>query len=199
MPLKTTPMSASDAKRPVTLAFSRRIRSGCESEFEAWVKDIAAAASGWPGYLGTTIMRPAYETGGSSQSHPFTSVYRFASEAEWQAWAASPERRALLVRADAISEPTHDMEYLDGLDYWFMLPGAMTRSAPPKWKMALVITFLVFAMLQVNTPVFMPLRAYLPLLLVQLLSVATSVCVMTWILLPAANRLLRRWLFAGRG
>lgn len=190
-------MPEGNPRRPVTLAFSRHIRSGCEPEFEAWTTDIAAAASRWPGYLGTTMMRPAYEIAEPGQSHAFTSVYRFASEAEWQAWAASPERRALLVRADAISDATPETEYLDGLDYWFHLPGASARSAPPKWKMALVITILVYAMLQVNRPIFMPLGDYLPLPPVQLLSVATSVTVITWILLPAANRLLRGWLFSG--
>lgn len=188
-----------DPSGAVTLAFTRRIRAGCEREFEAWMKEITGAAARQPGYLGATVMKPAYESAPPGRGHLFTAVFRFDSEAHWQAWAASPERAALLARGDAISQTEREVQHCEGLDYWFMLPDAPAATAPPKWKMALLLTGIVFTLLQGIGPLYAPLGAFLHIRLVQLLTVATTASLVTWFVLPTATKLLRGWLFPKSG
>ena len=200
--LETVPEPVHDTLGPsgaVTLAFTRRVRVGCERDFEAWMKEITGAASRQPGYLGATVMRPAHETAPPGRGHLFTAVFRFDSEAHWRAWADSPERAALLTRGDAISQPEREVQHCEGLDYWFMLPEAPAASAPPKWKMALLLTGIVFTLLQGVGPLYAPLGAFLHIRLVQLLTVATTASLVTWFVLPVATRWLRFWLFPKGG
>src|SRR5215212_3410505 len=44
---------------PVTAVASRRVKPGREDEFEQWTSGILSAANGFPGYLGSNMVRPS--------------------------------------------------------------------------------------------------------------------------------------------
>ncbi len=50
------PVSGEDA--PVTAVASRRVKVGREREFEEWATGILGAVNGYPGYLGSEVLRP---------------------------------------------------------------------------------------------------------------------------------------------
>jgi uncharacterized protein len=49
---------STDEDPPVTAVASRRVKSGREREFEEWVSGILGAATEFPGYLGSNVIRP---------------------------------------------------------------------------------------------------------------------------------------------
>ena len=43
---------------PLTVVVTWQVRKGCETEFEAWRREIAAAALEFPGHRGVDVIRP---------------------------------------------------------------------------------------------------------------------------------------------
>ena len=43
---------------PVTVTVARRVAAGREPEFEQWYDGVIAAASRFPGFLGSGVLRP---------------------------------------------------------------------------------------------------------------------------------------------
>jgi uncharacterized protein len=73
---------------PVSAVMSTRLKPGKESAHRAWARRIAAAQSKAPGFQGHRIEAPIPNV----QDH-WLSIVRFDTEANLQAWLASPERR----------------------------------------------------------------------------------------------------------
>jgi antibiotic biosynthesis monooxygenase (ABM) superfamily enzyme len=48
---------------PLTVIVTWRIRQGCEPEFEAWRREISAAALSFPGHMGIDVIPPGANRG----------------------------------------------------------------------------------------------------------------------------------------
>ncbi|MCD0484015.1 antibiotic biosynthesis monooxygenase [Streptacidiphilus sp. ASG 303] len=137
---------------------------------------------------GVTWLRPQDGT------HHYHAVLHFRDARRLAAWMESPERAAWHARVADIAVPADEQRRHTGLDTWFPLPPG-SEEQTPRWKMC-VVTFcgaypfsLLFQGLAAPHTVGWPLAlraAAFPLLLVPLL---------TYLVLPALNRLLRRWLY----
>jgi uncharacterized protein len=171
---------------PVTVVFTWEVAKGREAEFEEWAHGITTAAARFPGHLGATWLRP------EGKDRRYHTVVRFSDGARLSAWLESPERESWMDRLGDLAD--EDRAHTTGMETWFSLPDRSV-SAPPRWKMALVTFAGVYPLslvLQVTAvpaaegwPV--PLRACVfPVLLVPLL---------TYVIMPALSRLLRRWLY----
>jgi antibiotic biosynthesis monooxygenase (ABM) superfamily enzyme len=86
--------------QPVTVAVSRRVRAGYESEFDAWAQRLMHIAEGYPGHLGAGLIRSA-ASGGEQ-----TIVYRFDSQEHFDAWQSSADRERLIAEAREFLEGT---------------------------------------------------------------------------------------------
>jgi hypothetical protein len=84
---------------PVTVVIRRRIKSGFAQAYEALEKEISTDAAAHAGYLGSTFLRPE---GGSDQD--FVTIVRFDSYGSMMQWENSAAGKALIDRADAMSE-----------------------------------------------------------------------------------------------
>ncbi|MFF4651149.1 antibiotic biosynthesis monooxygenase [Streptomyces sp. NPDC001380] len=137
---------------------------------------------------GVTWLRPR---DGGRDHH---AVLHFRDARRLSDWMDSPERAAWHARISDIAVPADEQRRHTGLDTWFPLPPGAEEQMP-RWKMC-VVTFcgaspfsLLFQGLAVHhiagwpSPCAPPPS---PLLLVPLL---------TYLVLPALNRLLRRWLY----
>lgn len=123
-------------------------------------------------------------------------VYRFDSAATLAAWEASEHREAILRDAADLME-TVAVQRVTGLETWFSLPGRVGE-APPKWKMFLVSGVVIY-LLQVLE--YTALGRYVdewPLGLRVLTMSFPVTALMTWLVMPQASVLLRRWLFPVR-
>lgn len=180
--------AGSSATRAVTVAVSRRVRPGHEAQFAEWVDDVTAAASRFPGHLGSGYVRPAEPDG------EHTVVYRFDSPEHLDAWQSSDERKALLEhsREFIVGEPR--VEMVTGLESWFSSVTTPGEKPPPAWKQAALIWLGLYpTVLVLSYTVLLPLRGW-PIPLRTIVSTGLSVALMTWIVMPNLTRWFGRWL-----
>ena len=86
-------------KEGPALMVTRTVRRGCTTAYEAWLRGVGAAAGGFPGHLGLTVLRPPAE------GREYTLVFRFDTVAHLRAWEESPARQVWVARAEVL--PCH--------------------------------------------------------------------------------------------
>lgn len=171
---------------PLTVVVTWRIRQGCESEFEAWRREISAAALRFPGHMGINVILPGTTRG------EYVVVFRFDSYLHLRDWQESDIRRELLKKAESFreSEPSYHLE--SGLEYWFAPPGI--PASPPRWKMALVTVLAVWPVSMLVSWLLKPFVGNLPMALQALFMAVGIVMLLTWAVMPVLVRILKPWL-----
>lgn len=171
---------------PLTVVVTWRVRRGYEGEFEAWRREIAAAALEFPGHMGINVIRPGATAG------EYVVIFRFDTYEHLRAWQESEIRRELLKKAKPFreSEPSYRLE--SGLEYWFAPSGV--PASPPRWKMALVTVVSVWPASLLVPWLLHPFVADLALPLRALLTAMGIVILLTWAIMPLLVRILRPWL-----
>lgn len=180
-----------DANEPVTVLVARRVRPGKEVEFERWASELTRAASAFDGFLGAGLLRPGHV------GELWHVVYRFASSRELARWEQSATRAELLAHGEQVMSTTHERR-VTGLETWFEVPGR-TAPAPPKWKMFVVTSIVIFVLqLMLNLVLYRVVSAPIAVVpRVALISFSVS-ALMTWVVQPQLARLLEAWLYAPR-
>jgi antibiotic biosynthesis monooxygenase (ABM) superfamily enzyme len=176
------------AAEPVTVTIARRVAPGREADFEDWSARLTRAASNFPGFLGSGMLRPGHV------GEPWHVVFRFDNPEHLRDWEASPSRAELLTEGEDLVHSTH-VHRVSGLETWFQLPGR-TAPAPPKWKMFIVSVVAIYTLQLVLNLALGSLR--LPTALrIALVAIAVT-ALMTWLVMPRLARLLQDWLYAPR-
>jgi antibiotic biosynthesis monooxygenase (ABM) superfamily enzyme len=189
-PADRGPDAAPEGAGPVTVTVARRVAPGRAAEFEAWYDGIIGAASRFPGFLGSGILRP-HTTG-----EDWHVVYRFADSDALRHWEESPERARWLAKAEDFVEDTKEHR-VSGLETWFALPGR-TAPAPPKWKMFLVTLAAIVPLVLLMNLTVLPLLSGWPLVARTLVFSGTLTGLMTWLVMPRMTRLFRKFLYGRR-
>ncbi len=174
---------------PVTAIATRRVKKGREKEFEDWVSGILAAAQGFPGYLGSNVIRP-----GGPEDDEYQIVFQFDHESNLKNWEHSQERRHWLDKADPLINE-ENVRILTGLETWFTLPYKAGEPAPPRYKMATVTWLAVFPTVLIIFTLFGPLLNLLPMVLRTVVFTLTMVTLMTYVIMPRMTRLFSFWLY----
>lgn len=183
-----TAQSPVSTEEPVTVVVRRRPRPGCEAQLEAWLRDVIAVMGRFPGYQGSTVLRPS---GDGGLEHVL--VFRFASFADFQRWQASDERTAWLARAEPLTE-AHEVRTQEGLEPFFDLP-AHRAAPPPRWKMA-VLTWVGLYPLVVGVGLATrPWLGEVPFALAVAPQTAITVALMAWLVMPVLTRRASGWLY----
>jgi uncharacterized protein len=184
-----TNTSARADSGPVTVVIRRRIKRGFANAYEQLEKEISADAAAYPGYLGSTFLRP--EGGGDRD---FVTIVRFASYESMMHWEHSTTGSALINRADAMSELPATIRRSTGLSLWF---NPRHPASPQRWKMVLILTVSIFILAQLLTPLLSPALSLLPQPLAFFISLAIQVALLTYFVLPWLTALLAKWLYEG--
>jgi len=172
---------------PIHIAITRRVRPGCEAEFQAALRDFFQASFAHGGVLGATMIVPPPGSG----SREFGILRSFADEQERDTFYASPLFQAWEKQCEPLTE-SHSWTHrpLHGLEAWFRSP----HSPPPKWKMA-VATFLgVFPLAMVLNLTLGPVIREWHFVLRNVVFNAFVVTLLSWGVMPVVTRLLRGWL-----
>lgn len=170
----------------VGVLIARQVDPGHEEEFERWAHGILEAAAAFPGHLGHGLFRPA------RPGDPWFLVHRFRDAGACAAWQDSPERAAWFARAGS-GHREINRRRLSGLEGWF--PRYREPSAlPARWKMTLTAALGIFPVSLLSGAVLQPLLSPVPLLPRTALVALVFSGLMTYALMPALTRLLRRWL-----
>jgi antibiotic biosynthesis monooxygenase (ABM) superfamily enzyme len=171
---------------PLTVVATWRVRQGRENEFEAWRREMSAAALKFPGHMGINVILP------DSRPGEYVVVFRFDTSEHLRAWQESDIRRELLKKAEPFSEQQPSYHLESGLEYWFSAPGI--PAPPPRWKMAFVTVLGVWPVSMVVPWLLGPLVGSQPLALRALLTSVGIVILLTWVVMPLLVRILRPWL-----
>ena len=176
------------ASKEVTVVVNRKIKPGCEKDYDEWLRRFLMLERKVPGYLGTTTIM---ETSSDSAAVRHM-IHRFRDKASLEAWENSEELHKLIKEVD-----NYSMLYLQkatGLETWFSLPDLKGIVPPPKWKMAIVSFIGAYCISSVAIYV---LSFFLgqQRLLINLFMNIILVIGLTYFAMPLLSRLLRRWLY----
>jgi uncharacterized protein len=174
----------------VTVVVNRKIKPGCERDYDEWLRRFLILERKVPGYLGTTTIM---ETGTDSTVRHI--IHRFRDKASIEAWENSVELHKLLEEVNKYSIPY--IEKATGLETWFNLLGLKTIVAPPKWKMAIVAFIGAYCISSLALYILSSLLGQ-QRLLINLFMTIILVIGLTYFAMPLLSRLLRRWLYPKR-
>jgi antibiotic biosynthesis monooxygenase (ABM) superfamily enzyme len=145
---------------PVSAVMSTYIKPGQEAAHRAWERRLAAVQSQAPGFQGYRFEPPIPGV----QDH-WLSIVRFDTEANLQAWLASPERQKLVAETQAFTAAFHVRIARTGFDQWFPVAADGEQRAPAWQQNMLVLLLLYPVVFLFSTFVQAPLlvgRAHLP-------------------------------------
>jgi antibiotic biosynthesis monooxygenase (ABM) superfamily enzyme len=115
---------------PIHVAITRRVRPGCEAEFQQALKEFFQASFDQDGVLGASMLAPPP----GSESRQYGILRTFAEEKERDAFYQSAMFKAWEERARTLTEGEPVYRELHGLEAWFRSP-----NPPPdgKWRLPL--------------------------------------------------------------
>jgi len=172
---------------PIHIAITRRVRPGCEAEFQQALREFFQASFNHDGVLGVTMIVPPP----GSDSREFGILRTFAGEQERDDFYASPIFKAWEAKCEPLTESnswTH--RPLHGLEAWFR----SAHTPPPRWKMAVVTFIGVFPLVMLLNVTLGPLVRDLHFVLRNAVFNAAVVVLLSWAVMPIVTRLLHRWL-----
>jgi len=172
---------------PIRMAVTRRVKPGCEAEFQAALKDFFRTSFAHTGVHGASMLVPPP----GSATPEFGILRTFANVRERDDFYASRLFRAWEERIRPLVEGEPVYRELHGLEAWFGSPPV----PPPRWKMAL-LTWLGVWPVSIAVPALLhPFTAgKMPPFLFAGLVAAGIVLVLTWVVMPPLVKLARGWL-----
>jgi uncharacterized protein len=173
----------------VTVVVTRKVKRGRESEYEDWLRRLLEESKSMKGYLGATIQKP--EPG----STEYTSIFRFDTVDNLRKFEESELRSKYLrevvdyVEADAI------WKKITGLEFWFSPPKGTLIPQPSRFRMALVMIAVVFALVISIGQIVGIVAAEVPSYVRLFLTISIEIFLMTYVLMPRITRLLAEWIY----
>jgi antibiotic biosynthesis monooxygenase (ABM) superfamily enzyme len=176
---------------PVTTFIRVTPVEGKEKELLAWFEQMAVRASMFQGYQRSETFQ-ALEPGGQPQ---WLNVFTFDSFDNVQKWLSSEERTESLASGAYLFGQTIQRQQMAGIEFWFEDKDRQKAPAPPRWKMAIISGIAILVLLHTAICWFAILlvRLNLPPWLISVLSVMAMIILMTYVIMPALSRVLRRW------
>ena len=173
--------------QPIHVAITRRIKPGCEAEFQTALREFFQTSFAHTGVRGAGMLVPPP----GSTSPEFGILRTFADEQERDAFYASPMFKSFDERVRPLTEGETTHRELTGLEAWFRNP----HNPPPRWKMAL-LTFLAVWPVSMAVPAALnPLiGGSIPNFLFAGAVALGIVLVLTWVAMPVLVQLAKGWL-----
>jgi antibiotic biosynthesis monooxygenase (ABM) superfamily enzyme len=177
--------------QPIHVAITRRIKPGCEQEFQTALKEFFARSLAESGVHGAAMLVPPP---GSSSSE-YGIIRSFAGAAERDAFYTSPLYLEWKNRIASVSEGEPQIRQLHGLEAFFRQDGS---SPPPRWKMAIATYLGVVPVIMTLALTLGPLIRSWNFVLNNLVFNACVVALLTWVVMPVITRLLGGWLYPAK-
>jgi len=172
---------------PLHIAVTRRIKPGCEAEFQQALKEFFQTSFAHRGVQGASMLVPPP----GSSSHEYGILRTFASARERDDFYASPMFKSWEEKVQPLSEGEPVRRQLNGLEAWFRSP----QNPPPRWKMALLTWVAVWPVSMAVPAAFYPLMGqWMPNVLFAGAVAGGIVLFLTWAAMPILVTLAKGWL-----
>ncbi len=174
----------------VTEVIFSRIKPGMEDAYREWTTRIEAAQSRYPGYRGM-FLQPPDEKGGM-----WTTIFRFKSAPQLEAWMDAPERKSLLQESKAFIEHEQLTRLATAFPGWVPID-PITGKGPPNWKTAMLVLLGLFPVVMLELRFLNPPLSALGLhaSLATFIGNSLSVAATSFITMPLFVRWFGWWLF----
>jgi antibiotic biosynthesis monooxygenase (ABM) superfamily enzyme len=137
----------------VTEVIFSKVKRGMGDRFREWAARIQTAQARYPGYRGIYLQPPA----GGDAGH-WTSILRYDTAGQLEAWMNSPERRALLAEEREFLESEELMRIATAFPGWVPID-PMTGDGPPNWKAAMLVLLGLFPIVMLEMKFLSPVLA----------------------------------------
>ena len=171
---------------PLHIAITRRVRQGCEAEFQRLLREFFQASFARQSVLGATMLVPQP----GSDSRQFGILRTFTNEQERDEFYDSPVFQAWEERCKPLTEGGWSYQPLHGLEAWFRARGG----PPPRWKMAVVTLLGVYPVSLLIGLALSPALRKLPLPLNLFIVSVLVVSSLTWLVMPRLTHFFKPWL-----
>jgi len=175
---------------PLTTVVRHTIKLGSEKDFEHWVNTICEKASTFKGFRGRYVVPPKV----GATTNEYIVAFQFENLNDLMTWMNSDERKSALKKLKPFSEKEMQLEYQEGIDFWFTTPETEAKRSP-KWKMAILTWVAVFPIVLLLLEVYGRLFPSFSLTIKVLFTTITLVALLTWVLMPNLTNLFKKWLF----
>ena len=173
------------------MVVSTRVKPGQEQEYKAWQNRIDAEAARFPGFLGNEIFPPI-----AGVQEEWVVVIRFDSAQHLQGWLSSDVRRRLLDEAARLWDEARVESFSGAFPGWFGAGSARPGPSglPSDWKQAMIVLLMLYPTVMILGLVLSPRLTALPFAVSMFIGNMASVALLTWLLMPPANRAFGFWL-----
>jgi antibiotic biosynthesis monooxygenase (ABM) superfamily enzyme len=162
-----------------------QVKAGKEAAYREWETRIQQAQSKFPGYRGSYVQPPV------SGELGWTTLMRFDTAKQLDAWLKSPERAALVKEAESLVDYAHLQRMGTSFPGWFPTD-PKTGKGPPNWKAAMLVLLGLFPIVMLETRFLkLPVNPSLGMFIGNVISVALT----TYLTMPLFIKTLGWWLF----
>jgi uncharacterized protein len=164
-----------------------KVKTGKEAAYREWETKVQQAQSKFPGYRGSYVQPPV------SGELGWTTLMRFDTAEQLDAWLKSPERAALVKDAEPLVDYAHLQRMGTSFPGWFPTDPT-TGKGPPNWKAGMLVLLGLFPIVMLESFFFMPCLASLNFSLALFIGNSVSVALTTYLTMPFFIKKLNWWL-----
>ena len=176
---------------PVTTIVTRTVKKDRRNDYEAWLHRLLTEAEQLDGFAGAEVHPPAVD----ADPAVYTSVFRFDTIEHLRAFEASDLRRQAMAEVTSLVEADAAWQTHTGLEFWFDPPPGTVVPQPVRWRMALLLGLVVYALVLVFGAVAAATIGGLPFAVRLAVVIAVEITLMTYVILPWLTRRLARWIY----
>lgn len=174
----------------VTEVILTKLKPGMEDRYREWAVRIQSAQSKYPGYRGMYLQPPTTVEG------RWTTLVRYATAENLEAWMAAPERAALLEESKAFIEHEELTRLATSFPGWVPID-PVSGEGPPNWKTAMLVLLGLFPIVMLEMKYLSPVLAAMGLhaSLATFIGNVISVALTSFATMPLFVRWFGWWLF----
>jgi antibiotic biosynthesis monooxygenase (ABM) superfamily enzyme len=170
----------------VTEVIMTVVEPGKEGVFRAWAETIQANQSTFPGYMGTLVQAPV-----SDEMQYWTTLVRFSTPAQLDAWLGCPARKQLLEQVEPHIARWKSYRMASPFAGWFPETG---KRSPAAWKQSALVLLVLFPVVMLEIKFLSPLLAGRHVAIATFIANAISVSLVSWPLMKIAVLCMGWWL-----
>jgi uncharacterized protein len=175
-------------QRAATELIVTKVKPGQEAAYRAWTDRMEKAQNAFPGYSGAFVHPP------QSTDDAWTTVLRFDTVENLEAWLHSPQRLALVKEAEGLTNDLVVQRFDTSFPGW--APNNPITGAPPNpWKTAALVLLTLLPVVMLEIVFLDPRIRHINRALWALIDVSLGVSLTTWPLMPMMVKVFQKWIF----